>query len=41
MPRIEDTLKCTCIDVLVLEHHNIDMRGGMMLKLQAFFVMTL
>ena len=39
MTRVEDTLKC--IDVLVLKHHNTDMRGGLMIKLQAFFVTTL
>jgi hypothetical protein len=41
MTRVEDTLKC--IDVLVLKHHSIDLRGMMMMmiKLQAFFVTTL
>jgi hypothetical protein len=39
MTHVEDTLKY--IDVLVLKHHNIDMRGGMMIKLQAFFTTTL
>jgi hypothetical protein len=39
MTHVEDTLKCT--DVLVLKHQSIDIRDGMMIKLQAFFATTL